>query len=56
VLESRLLDLLAPTPVAEDALIRDLALPAAAVAAALIDLELAGRIRRHPGGLVGLAV
>jgi DNA processing protein len=55
-LESRLLDLLAPTPVAEDALIRDLALPAAAVAAALIDLELAGRIRRHPGGLVGLAV
>jgi DNA processing protein len=36
-------------------LIRDLGLPAAAVAAALVDLELAGRVLRHPGGLVSLS-
>ena len=40
--EARLLALLGPSPVAEDCLIRDLALPAAAVAAALLGLELAG--------------
>ena len=39
----------------EDTLIRELAAPAATVAAALVDLELAGRILRHPGGLVSLA-
>jgi DNA processing protein len=55
-LETRLLALVGPTPVAEDLLIRDLAQPAAAVAAALLDLELAGRILRHPGGLVSLSV
>ena len=37
-------------------LIRDLGAPAATVAAALLDLELAGQILRHPGGLVSLAV
>jgi DNA processing protein len=51
-LEARILDRLAPAPIAEDALIRDLDLPAAAVAAALLDLELAGHVLRHPGGLV----
>jgi DNA processing protein len=55
-LAARLLELLGPAPVAEDALIRDLAQPAAAVAAALVDLELAGRVLRHPGGLVSLSV
>ena len=54
-LEARLLGLLGPSPVAEDCLIRDLAQPAAAVAAALLELELAGRVLRHPGGLVSLA-
>ncbi len=53
-LEARLIDLLGPAPVAEDCLIRDLAQPAGTVAAALLDLELAGRILRHPGGLVSL--
>jgi DNA processing protein len=53
--EARLLALLGPSPVAEDCLIRDLALPAAAVAAALLGLELAGRVLRHPGGFVSLA-
>jgi DNA processing protein len=55
-LAARLLELLGPAPVAEDALTRDLAQPAAAVAAALVDLELAGRVTRHPGGLVSLTV
>ncbi len=53
-IEARLIDLLGPSPVAEDYLIRDLALPASAVAAALLDLELSGRVLRHPGGLVSL--
>jgi DNA processing protein len=56
VLVRRLLERIATAPVAEDALIRDLELPAAAVSAALLDLELAGRVRRHPGGLVSLVV
>ena len=54
--EARLLGILGPAPVAEDVLIRDLALPAAAVAAALVDLELTGRVLRLPGGLVSLSV
>ncbi len=53
-LQGRLLGLLGPAPVAEDVLTRALAQPAAAIAAALVDLELAGRVLRHPGGLVSL--
>ncbi|MGY6550166.1 MAG: DNA-processing protein DprA [Roseinatronobacter sp.] len=51
-LDARILDLLGPTPVAEDQLIRDLALPAALISPALVMLELQGTVRRHPGGLV----
>ena len=40
----------------EDLLIRDLGAPAASVAAALLDLEMGGRVLRHPGSLVSLAV
>ena len=40
--------------VAEDVLTRDLAAPTAAIAAALVELEIEGRVRRHPGGLVSL--
>ncbi|HVL21872.1 MAG TPA: DNA-processing protein DprA [Amaricoccus sp.] len=54
-LGDQLLELLTPAPVAEDLLIRDLGRPAAAVSAALLELELAGRIHRHPGGFVSLA-
>jgi DNA processing protein len=54
-LETRLLELLAPSPVAEDELIRALGEPAAAVSAALIGLELAGLVQRHPGGQVSRA-
>jgi DNA processing protein len=54
-LEARLVGLLGTAPVPEDTLTRSLAAPAAAVAAALVDLELAGRVLRHPGGLVSLS-
>jgi DNA processing protein len=56
VLHGRILDRLGPSPLAEDQLIRDLALPAAEVAPELLSLELEGRIRRQPGGLVSLVV
>ncbi len=48
----RLLDRLGPSPLAEDQLIRDLGLPAAEVSAALLSLELEGRVQRLPGGLL----
>ena len=49
---SHLLDRLGPSPLAEDQLIRDLGLPAAEVSAALLALELEGRVQRLPGGLL----
>jgi DNA processing protein len=54
-LGDRLLARLGTAAVAEDLLTRDLAVPAASISAALVELELAGRVRRHPGGLVSLA-
>lgn len=55
-LEGRLLAMIGPTPVGEDMLIRDLGLPTATVAAAIVSLELDGRLIRHPGGAVSLAM
>lgn len=55
-LHSRILDRLGPSPVAEDQLIRDLGLPTAHVAPALVHLELDGLILRQPGGLLSRAV
>jgi DNA processing protein len=46
------LEKLSPTPVAVDELVRQCQLSAAAVATLLLELELAGRIERHPGNLV----
>ena len=43
---------LGPSPLAEDQLIRDLAMPPAMLAPALITLELEGRIMRQAGGLL----
>ncbi|MFN7003783.1 MAG: DNA-processing protein DprA [Roseinatronobacter sp.] len=54
-LEERILDLLGPSPVAEDQIIRDLALSAAQISPALVMMELQGTVRRHPGGLVSRA-
>ncbi len=45
---------LSPTPVAVDELVRQCQMSAAAVATLLLELELAGRIERHPGNLVSL--
>ena len=49
-----ILEELSPTPVAVDELVRQCQLSAAAVATLLLELELAGRIERHPGNLVSL--
>ncbi len=46
---------LGPAPVAVDELIRQTGAPAAAVLTVLLELELAGRCRRHPGNLVSWA-
>ncbi len=54
-LHRQILDRLGPSPLAEDQLIRDLATPAHAVSPVLVDLELNGRIRRQPGGLLALS-
>ncbi|TPW26126.1 DNA-processing protein DprA [Pararhizobium mangrovi] len=52
---SRIVDALDMTPVAVDALIQHTAAPTAAVHLVLLELDLAGRLHRHPGGLVSLA-
>lgn len=55
-LHNEILSRLGPSPVAEDQLIRDLALAPGDVAPELLVLELDGRIRRQPGGLLALVV
>jgi DNA processing protein len=47
-------ELLGPAPVAVDELVRQCHLSAPAVRAVLLDLELAGRLERHPGNRVSL--
>ncbi|PQO24225.1 DNA-protecting protein DprA [Rhodobacteraceae bacterium WD3A24] len=54
-LHGQILDRLGPSPVAEDQLIRDLALPAARIGPELVTLELEGRITRQPGGMLSRA-
>jgi DNA processing protein len=49
-----IIEKLSPTPVAVDELVRQCQLSAAAVAILLLELELAGRVERHPGNLVSL--
>ena len=51
-LHRQILDKLGPAPLAEDQLIRDLALSARVVGPALVDLELDGRVERQSGGLL----
>ncbi|MEL6283853.1 MAG: DNA-protecting protein DprA, partial [Pseudomonadota bacterium] len=51
-LRRRLIELLSVAPVEVDELVRQAGAPAAMVASALLELELAGRIERAPGGLV----
>jgi len=49
---SDILARLGPSPLAEDQLIRDLALPPATVLQHLVTLELEGRVHRAPGGML----
>ena len=51
----RVIDLLSPTPVDVDDLVRESGLPPGTVAALLLELTLAGRAVRHPNGAVSLA-
>jgi DNA processing protein len=48
----RIEEALGPTPVAIDELIRQTGAPASAVLTVLLELEIAGRCRRHPGSFV----
>jgi DNA processing protein len=54
-LRKRIADLLSPTPVAIDDLVRAAGAPAGAVQIVLLELELAGRLERHGGSMVSLA-
>ena len=49
-----ILERLGPTPVMVDELVRQCQMSAAAVATLLLELELAGRVERHPGNAVSL--
>ncbi|MBC7146191.1 MAG: DNA-protecting protein DprA [Thioclava marina] len=51
-LAAKILDRLGPSPTAEDQVIRDLGLGAAAFSRALTALEIEGRIERHRGGMI----
>jgi len=51
---ARLVELLSPTPVPVDELVRQCQLSPALVVTILLELELAGRIERHPGNQVSL--
>jgi DNA processing protein len=53
-LRTRIADLLSPAPISVDDLARAAGAPAGAVQMLLLELELAGRLERHGGGLVSL--
>lgn len=50
----RVVNLLGPSPIGIDDLIRLSGIPPAVVRTVLLELELAGRLERHGGGLVSL--
>lgn len=54
-LVARIAELLSPTPVSRDELIRATRAPAGAVAAALVELAVAGRAELLPGGMAAMA-
>ncbi|MEP1521545.1 DNA-processing protein DprA [Ascidiaceihabitans sp.] len=51
-LHMQILDRLGPAPMAEDQLIRDIAVPASQITPVLVSLELDGQIQRRQGGLL----
>ncbi len=53
---ARIIDALGPTPVEIDDIIRHTGLSASSVYLVLLELDIAGRLHRHAGGLVSLAM
>jgi DNA processing protein len=53
-LRARVIGLLGATPVSIDGLVREADAPPSMVQTVLLELELAGKIERHAGGLVSL--
>jgi DNA processing protein len=53
---ARITDALGATPVEIDDIIRHTGLPAAEIHLMLLELDIAGRLHRHPGGMVSLAL
>lgn len=49
-------DALGPTPVEIDDIVRHTGLPISAIHSVLLELDMAGRLHRHPGGLVSLSM
>ncbi|WP_208352653.1 DNA-processing protein DprA [Pseudaestuariivita rosea] len=54
-LHQQLLNCMGPTPMSEDQLIRDVKTRPDVIAPILLELELSGKIQRHPGGLLSLS-
>jgi len=50
----KIIELLGATPTGVDELVRECHMSAAAVQSTLLELELAGRIERHPGNRISL--
>jgi len=53
-MQQHILDLLSISPIGVDEIIRECHFSTAEVMLALLELELAGRIHRHPGGQISL--
>jgi DNA processing protein len=53
---TRITDALGPTPGEIDNIVRHTGLAPAAVYLVLLELDIAGRLHRHPGGLVSIAM
>ncbi len=53
---ARITDALGPTPVEVDDIVRHTGLAPSAVYLVLLELDIAGRLHRHPGGLVSIAM
>jgi len=51
-----IVDALGPTPVEIDDIVRHTGLPLSSIHSILLELDMAGRLHRHPGGLVSLSM
>lgn len=51
-----IIDALGPTPVEIDDIVRHTGLPISSIHSVLLELDMAGRLHRHPGGLVSLSM